>query len=230
MRRQGVALVTAFVVAGVALQADTLVLRDGRRVQGELVTVRDGVIEFEGQQGIFGRERVRYDREDVLRIELDDVGGSGNRYDDRGNGRDDRNNTRDDRNNTRDNRGTSDGRPSGMRERSISVEASQPWIDTGVSLRSGQTIYVEAAGRVRWGPGRQDGPAGERNSPRNEGRPMPNRSAGALIGRVGEGDGLFLIGDETGAIRVRDGGRLYLGVNDDYLQDNSGSFRVTVYY
>lgn len=215
MTRQGAALVAAFVVAGVALQADTLVLRDGRRVQGELVAVRDGVIEFEGQRGIFGRERVRFDREDVLRIELDGVGG-GSRYDN-------------DRNSTRDDRGT-DTRPSGMRERSVSVEASQPWTDTGVNLRSGQAIYVEAAGRVRWGPGRQDGPAGERNSPRNEGRPMPNRSAGALIGRIGEGDGLFLIGDETGPIRVRDGGRLYLGVNDDYLQDNSGSFRVTVYY
>ncbi len=32
------------------------------------------------------------------------------------------------------------------------------------------------------------------------------------------------------AIRVRDGGRLYLGCNDDFLEDNSGSFRVTVYY
>jgi hypothetical protein len=29
---------------------------------------------------------------------------------------------------------------------------------------------------------------------------------------------------------VRDGGCLYLGVNDDHLQDNSGSFRVTTYY
>jgi hypothetical protein len=219
--RQGAALVAAFVLAGVALQADTLVLRDGRRVQGELVAVRDGVIEFESQRGPFGRERVRYDREDVVRIELDGVGGS--RYDS------DRNSARDDRNGTRDDRGT-DTRPSGMRERFISVEASQPWTDTGVNLRSGQTIYVEAAGRVRWGPGRQDGPAGERNSPRNDGRPMPNRSAGALIGRVGEGDVFFLIGDETGPIRVRDGGRLYLGVNDDYLQDNSGAFRVTIYY
>jgi hypothetical protein len=25
-------------------------------------------------------------------------------------------------------------------------------------------------------------------------------------------------------------GRLSLGVNDDYLQDNSGSWRVTIYY
>lgn len=213
MTRQGAVLGAALVLAGVALQADTLVLRDGRRVQGELLAVRDGVIEFDGQRGTFGRERLRFDREDVARIELDGIGG--NRFDsDRGGNRDDRDNAR----------------PTGMRERAVSVAAADSWTDTGVTVRPGQTIYVEAAGRVRWGPGRQDGPAGERNSPRNEGRPMPNRSAGALIGRVGEGQDYFLIGDETGPIRVRDGGRLYLGVNDDFLEDNSGSFRVTVYY
>lgn len=56
------------------LSADTLVLRDGRRVQGELIAVRDGVIEFEGQRGLFGgRDRIRVDRDEVVRIELDDI-------------------------------------------------------------------------------------------------------------------------------------------------------------
>jgi len=31
-------------------------------------------------------------------------------------------------------------------------------------------------------------------------------------------------------IRIRTGGRLFLGVNDDFLNDNSGNFRVIVYY
>jgi hypothetical protein len=59
---------------------------------------------------------------------------------------------------------------------------------------------------------------------------MPNRPAAALIGRIGESNDYFFIGDDAGAIRVRGNGRLYLGVNDDYLRDNSGAFRVTVYY
>jgi hypothetical protein len=29
---------------------------------------------------------------------------------------------------------------------------------------------------------------------------------------------------------MRSSGRLYLGVNDDSLQDNAGSFRVAVFY
>lgn len=199
------------------LSADTLVMRDGRRVQGALIAVRDGVIEFEAQRGLFGRDRLRVDRDEVVRIEFDGTDRDGFRDSRERNDRDDRDDS-------------SRPRPTGMRERDIVVNASQNWTDTGISVRGGQTIYVEATGRVRWGPGRQDGPDGERNSPRNEGRPIASRPAGALIGRVGDDDDYFFIGAETGPIRVRGGGRLYLGINDDYLQDNSGSFRVTIYY
>ena len=60
---------------------------------------------------------------------------------------------------------------------------------------------------------------------------MPNRNAAALIGKIGNGStDYFYIGDEKGPIRVRSGGRLYLGVNDDVLTDNSGNYRVVVYY
>jgi hypothetical protein len=98
-------------------------------------------------------------------------------------------------------------------------------------VRSGQTLYFEASGNVRWGRDRRDGPAGENNSPSNPNRPLPNRSAAALIGKIGNTSGdYFFIGDERGAIRMRASGRLYLGVNDDFLADNSGNFRVVVYY
>jgi hypothetical protein len=209
-RRKAVLCAAVLVCTGAILQADTLVLRDGRRVEGQLVSVRDGVIEFEGQRARFGRERMRFDREDVVRIEFE------NDYGDRF--------ERGDRDNQ------SGGRPSGMREREASVNAAQQWTDTGITVRPGQTVYFEATGRVRWGPGRQDGPGGERNSPRNPGRPIPNRPAGALIGRVGDTDEYFFIGDDSSPVRVRSGGRLFLGINDDFLQDNSGAWRVTIYY
>jgi len=210
-RSAGLAFVGILCLASVAARADTLVLRDGRRVDGDLVAVRDGVVEFEGHRGFFGsRERMRIARADVRTIELAD-------YDRQSYDRSDRD--RDDR-----------GRPSGMREREVSVDSWVPWKDTGVEVRAGQTLYFQASGRVRWGPNRQDGPEGERNSPHNASRPIPNRPAAGLIGRVGESDEYFFVGDEKGAIRVRSSGRLYLGVNDDYLKDNTGSFRVTVYY
>lgn len=211
-------LLTGLCVAGLSalVQADTLVMRDGRRVQGQLVGVRGDEIEFEGRTGFFGRERIRVDRRDVVRIEFDDY--RSDRFD----------NDRDERD---DRRGDSpSGRPPGMRERSVSVDSWTAWSDTGVDVRPGQTIFFSASGRVRWGPGRQDGPAGEHNSPRNDGRPIPGRPAAALIGRLGDSNDYFFIGDDQGPIRMRSGGRLYLGINDDYLRDNTGSFRVTVYY
>ncbi len=202
---------------GVALRADTLVLRDGRRVQGELVAVRGDEVEFDGQRGFFGgRERMRFDRRDIDRIEFDDRRERADRDDDR---------RRDD-----DDRRGGGGRPGGMRERAVNVDAANPWSDTGIDVRAGQTVYFAASGKVRWGPGRQDGPAGERNSPRNDGRPIPDRPAAALIGRVGDSRDVFFVGEDTGAFRMRGSGRLYLGINDDFLRDNSGSFRVTVYY
>ena len=197
----------AFVLAAVAgLGADTLYLRNGQRVEGELVAIRNGQIEFEERRGFGGGRTLRFDRDEVDRIDFE------NRRYTSGN----------------NNSNFADGRPSGMRERQIVVSADQQWIDSGVDVRAGQTIYFEAQGRVRWGRDRQDGPAGERNSPSNPNRPMGNRNAAALIGRIG--NDMFFIGDDTGPVRMRTGGRLFLGVNDDVFTDNSGNFRVVVYY
>src|SRR5437868_3455976 len=97
--------------AAATLHADTLVLRDGRRVEGQLVSVRGDEIEFDGQRGGFfgSRERLRVDRRDVVRIEFEE-NRSRERFD-----RDDRDDRRDG-----DARG---GRPSGLRERSVSVDS-----------------------------------------------------------------------------------------------------------
>jgi hypothetical protein len=122
-------------------------------------------------------------------------------------------------------------RPSGLREREVVVSGDVAWIDTGIDVRGGQSIYCTARGTVWWGPGRKDGPEGEHNSPHNPTRPIPNRPAASLIGKIGnDSSDYFFIGDEKGAIRLRASGRLYLGVNDDVLRDNRGNFRVTVAY
>ena len=206
MTRRFAALAIMLLVAGTATWADTLVLRDGRRVQGELVGVFGRDIEFEER----GRRVVRIPRRDIVRIEFDD--GDQGRFD-----RDER---RED---------VQGGIPRGMRERQVNVTAREAWSDTGIHVRAGQAIYFQANGETRWGPSRRDSAAGERNSPYNAGRPLPDRPAAALLGRVGEND-MFFIGDQPGPFRVRSSGRLYLGINDDVLTDNSGALRVTVSY
>ena len=213
---------TAALVVGLplSLAADTLYLRNGTRIQGDLVGVRGNTIEFQERRGFGSSRTIRVDRSDVDRIEFDSSG-SGNSWGNGGGG-----------NSGWVNNGggawEGSGRPGGMRERQVSVAATVPWSDTGIDIRAGQTIAFEASGQVRWGRDRRDGPAGEKDSPFNQARPLPNRPGAALIGRIG-GD-VFFIGDERGPIRVRNSGRLQLGINDEYLEDNSGSFRVTVFY
>jgi hypothetical protein len=207
-RRQTIGLVLGVIVATATLRADTLVMRNGDEIRGELIAVREGHIEFQ-ERGY--RERViRVDRSEVRRIEFERWEGpppqTGGYVDPR-----------------------EGGRPGGLREVVIQVEAREPWTNTGIMVRGGMTVYFEASGKVNWGPDRRDGPEGEHDSPFNKGRPIPSRPAAALIGRVGD-DAPFFIGADTGPIRVRSGGPLFLGINDDYLQDNRGSFRVIVRY
>jgi len=51
---------------------------------------------------------------------------------------------------------------------------------------------------------------------------------GALIGRVGNNGKPFAIGMQTQPLPMPASGRLFLGVNDNELGDNSGAFTVIV--
>ena len=198
-------VLTAF--GSFAALADTLVLRNGRSFTGELISVRDGRMEFKTDRGRIER----FPLEEVDRVEFSGRDPDGNRDD-------------------RDSRPPGNERPSGLREREVQVAGIDAWTRTTIELRDGQELWFDSRGEVRWGPGRKDGPGGESGSPRNPARPIPSRPGASLIGRIGESGDPFFIGNDRGPIRVRGRGTLFLGVNDDYLQDNSGGFRVIVYY
>jgi hypothetical protein len=199
----GLALVTVTAL----VHADTLVLNDGRRLRGELRGVYGREVEFEERTG--GQRRtVRISRDNIDRIEFTRDDFDRGRYEDRA---------------------EPIGGPSrGMRERQIVVNAREQWTDTGIDVRSGQQVYFSSQGETRWGRDRRDGAEGEHNSPLNPNRPLPDRPAAALIGRIGDRNEYFFIGGDAGPFRARDSGRLYLGINDDVLTDNSGNLRVTV--
>jgi hypothetical protein len=204
-RRLGLIAAPLFLIA--TAKADTLILRDGRRIDGQLLSYQNGVIEFQEFGGPYGR----VSKDDVLGIEF---------------GRIDQQPPQ-----TSPTPQTSQGgRPRGLREKQVMVVANAAWTDTGIDLQSGQSIYFEANGEIRWGPNRTASPNGEGTFHSNPARPMPNRPGASLIGRVGNPSDAFFVGNERGAIRVRGSGRLFLGINDDYLQDNTGYFKVVVYY
>ena len=132
--------------------------------------------------------------------------------------------------------------------RTLEVPASRRWTDTGLDVRRGEPLHIEAEGvasvvgwRVKewlWGLSvdRRVGPAGTYVWPRRyrvRGRfPLPAMAEGpfpafGLIGKIGEDGEPFSIGGRFDG-KAPASGRLWLGLNDDYLPDNRGAFRVTV--
>jgi len=108
----------------------------------------------------------------------------------------------------------------------IPVSATDRWTDTGLTVRAGDSISIEANGSIQMSGNRRDtaAPAGSgRNAP---GALVSNAPAGVLIGRIGNG-APFAIGARR-TVRAPVSGRLFLGVNDDYLGDNAGQFEAMV--
>ena len=108
----------------------------------------------------------------------------------------------------------------------IPVSATERWTDTGLTVRAGDSISVEADGTIQMSGDRNDtaAPAGGRRSAPDA--LVRNAPAGILIARIGNG-APFAVGARR-TMRAPVSGRLYLGVNDDYLEDNAGQFNAMV--
>ncbi|HTM31565.1 MAG TPA: hypothetical protein VL263_09675 [Vicinamibacterales bacterium] len=111
---------------------------------------------------------------------------------------------------------------SGLR---VHVNPQQRWTDTGLTVRQGQQVLFNTTGQVQLSVTATDvaQPAG--GNRQASGAPMPAAPAGALIGRIGPNGRAFAVGNLTEVI-MPESGRLYLGVNDDELGDNTGAFEV----
>jgi hypothetical protein len=117
--------------------------------------------------------------------------------------------------------------PLGSTGQVFTVAAPQRWTSTGITVRSGQVIALATVDRVQLSGDADDtaGPAGQEDRYLQR-APIPDILGGALIGRVGNGQP-FAIGDQS-SVPMPATGLLFLGVNDDVLTDNRGSFRVRV--
>ncbi|MEO5819551.1 MAG: hypothetical protein ABIT71_03535 [Vicinamibacteraceae bacterium] len=111
----------------------------------------------------------------------------------------------------------------------VSVSANQRWVSTGISVAKGQQVSFSSSGEVQLSTDGSDvaTTAGSKIGRRLSAGPLPGQLAGALIGRVGNGQA-FGIGNQAGPLGMPDGGVLFLGVNDDNVDDNQGAFNVTV--
>ena len=110
----------------------------------------------------------------------------------------------------------------------IVVSGKQAWTSTGIMVRKGEVLTLKTTGEVRVGPGSEDpaNPAGVLSGRTAAGTPIPRSIVGALIGRIGNG-APFGIGNQTN-VPMPASGMLFLGVNDNNFDDNSGEFRVEI--
>ncbi len=128
----------------------------------------------------------------------------------------------------------------------VVVPADAGWVDTGLDVLPGEEYFFKAAGEIslqRNNPSATCGPAGLDLVTVQQ--PVPNQNLGALIGKVAQLIGVrtdedtgaevrdeiaayFFIGTENG-LGMPAKGRLYLGVNEDVIKDNSGEFTVQIF-
>jgi Zn-dependent protease with chaperone function len=129
----------------------------------------------------------------------------------------------------------------------ITIMGDRDWIDTGIEVQEGQEISFSAFGTVYLQKGNiraYCGPDGYDLKTRQQ--PFVDRNIGALIGKVAillsievdEGSGRetrheirenFFIGPDI-TIRMPMSGQLYLGINENLVEDNEGAFSVSIVY
>lgn len=114
--------------------------------------------------------------------------------------------------------------------RTVVVPSNVQWTNTGFNVSRGQYLRFEPSGEIRLSTNGEDiaRPAGALSFRHAERATIPTIPVGALIGRIGNGQP-FPIGDTTNAFDMPDSGRLFLGVNDDHVNDNTGNYVVKVW-
>lgn len=114
--------------------------------------------------------------------------------------------------------------------RSVVVPSNVQWTNTGFNVSRGERLRFEPSGEIRLSMNGEDigRPAGAMDARKAANATIPSIPVGALIGRIGNGQP-FPIGDAQTVFDMPDSGRLFLGVNDDHVADNSGNYVVLIW-
>jgi hypothetical protein len=132
---------------------------------------------------------------------------------------------RNQRNNSNGNSGAR-GTPGGPS--TLTVPGNRQWTPTNFRVNQGETVSFQATGEVQYSANPADRAisAGSLDQKLVPGAPIATAFAGALIGRIDNGQA-FGIGN-LASVRMPATGTLYLGINDDNVGDNGGQFQVVI--
>lgn len=105
--------------------------------------------------------------------------------------------------------------------------APNGWTNTGLVVRRGQRLRISSTGRVSLGGGRFATPAGLPGVSDSD-KLMRSEPTGSLIAVIGDdNDDFLLISTRRDFVAQRDG-VLFLGVNEGNLNDNTGTYDVVI--
>lgn len=117
-------------------------------------------------------------------------------------------------------------------QKTVRVNANQPWTDTGINVQPNMTFEIIADGEIELGNRVRATADGNQNAT-SQRYPVPNASGGALIAKIryknGRDSQIVFIGARGGAsTEANEFGRLLLGINDEYFNDNKGYYTVLI--
>jgi hypothetical protein len=237
--------------------ADTIRMKDGQVIRGQIVGFRDQQFTVLIGSGARGRRsRITLYMEDVESIEFDNAGEDASTGGDTGSvpvetgrtqsppprqsepprqtsapptlGND--NNPPPSQTNRANTGASRTSAPSGgespffpIRVRVFADNRGNGWNDSGLMVRKGQRLRITATGRISLGLGNFSTPTGLPRLMDTE-KLMRNEPTGELIAVIGDDNDEFIaIGASREFYAPRDG-RLFLGVNEGKLEDNTGYF------
>ena len=219
------------------LLADTIRLKDGSVIRGQVIGFKDQqftILIGGNARGRRGQTTIYV--EDVESIEFDSTGGAPTATDD-GTAR---NNPPSTRPSNPVNQPEANDRSVNTTPASSSTPtfftikvgvradaANNGWTNSGLVVRKGQRLRISASGRVSLGRGRFSTPGGLSNVSDGD-KLMRNEATGALIAVIGDdNDDFILIGPRREFVAQRDG-VLFLGVNEGDLTDNTGTYDIVI--
>ena len=220
--------------------ADTIRLKDGSVIRGEVIGFKDQqfiVLIGSGSKG--RRSRTTIYVEDIESIEFDSATTTAASVlaNDEGSGNSPEPVSQPPRSNTDlGSNSRTTGSPTGSLSAptfftiKVSVRADNAnngWTNSGLVVRKGQRLRISSTGRVSLGRGRFSTPGGLPTISDND-KLMRNEPTGALIAVVGDdNDDFVYIGTRRDFVAQRDG-VLFLGVNEGDLNDNTGTYDVVI--
>ena len=112
------------------------------------------------------------------------------------------------------------------------MPAAQAWTDTHVDCQTGKLLEVSATGTALANKSRSSsavGPDGDSNPDLLQFNVpgLPNVNHAALIGSVDRKQPFFVVGKRA-TLHCLSAGRLFLGINDIDVTNNSGKFTATI--